>query len=62
MKGLTSLQRVGRALRKSEGKSKAMIVDFYDADNGMLERHSKARLKTYRKESEFEIKEHIDVN
>ena len=57
-----TVQRVGRALRKSEGKSKAMIVDFYDADNGMLERHSKARLKTYRKESEFEIKEHIDVN
>ena len=57
-----TVQRVGRALRKSEGKNKAMIIDFYDADRGMLERHSKARLKTYKKESEFEIKDHIDVN
>ena len=57
-----TVQRVGRALRKSEGKSKAMIIDFYDADNGMLERHSKARLKTYKKESEFEIKAIIDVD
>ena len=55
-----TVQRVGRALRKAEGKHKATIIDFYDADNGMLERHSKARLKTYKKESEFEIKEIID--
>jgi superfamily II DNA or RNA helicase len=57
-----TVQRVGRALRKSEGKSKAMIIDFYDADNGMLERHSKARLKTYKKESEFEINPIIEVD
>ena len=57
-----TVQRVGRALRKSEGKSKAVIIDFMDADGGMLQRHSKARLKTYRKESEFEIKDIIDVN
>ena len=57
-----TVQRVGRALRKAEGKSEAVIIDFMDADGGMLQRHSKARLKTYRKESEFEIKEIIDVN
>jgi len=50
-----TIQRVGRALRKSKGKEIARIIDFYDADNGMLERHSKARLKTYKQEAEFEI-------
>ena len=57
-----TVQRVGRALRKSEGKSKAMIIDFMDADGGMLQRHSKARLKTYKKESEFDIKPIIEIN
>jgi superfamily II DNA or RNA helicase len=51
-----TIQRVGRALRKSKGKHIARIIDFYDADNGMLERHSKARMTTYKKEREFEIK------
>lgn len=57
-----TVQRVGRALRKSKNKDKAMIIDFYDCDNGMLERHSKARLKTYKKESEFEINPIIEVD
>jgi len=50
-----TIQRVGRALRKAKGKEEAKIIDFYDADKGMLERHSKARLRTYKKEAEFTI-------
>ena len=50
-----TVQRVGRALRTAQGKQVARIVDFYDADNGILQRHSRARLRTYKKEEEFEI-------
>ena len=50
-----TVQRVGRALRKSGDKKEARIIDFYDNDNGMLLRHSKARLRTYKKEEEFQV-------
>ena len=57
-----TVQRVGRALRKAEGKETAKIIDFYDNDNGILLRHSKARLKTYRKEEEFQIEPLKEAN
>jgi len=49
------IQKAGRALRKSTGKRKAHIIDFYDNDSGMLLRHSKSRLKAYKEETEFII-------
>lgn len=52
-----SLQRVGRALRKTSTKDNVVIVDFMDMFNPTLYRHSRARLSTYRTESEFEIEE-----
>jgi superfamily II DNA or RNA helicase len=48
------LQRAGRVLTRHEGKEKAIIVDFYISDNGVLERHSKERMKLY-DENAFEI-------
>ena len=41
-------QRVGRALRTEAGKKEAIIVDFYDDDNGYLVKHSKQRIEVYK--------------
>lgn len=42
-----TLQRVGRSLRKMEGKEKAMIFDFTDSGNKYTEKHSKIRKNHY---------------
>ena len=47
---IRALQRLGRALRKTDTKREVVIYDFYDATNRYLERHSKARIDAYRKE------------
>ncbi len=52
--GLRVLQRIGRALRKSPGKEKATIHDFYDTGNRIMESHSIARQRACKKEG-FEI-------
>jgi superfamily II DNA or RNA helicase len=57
-----TVQRIGRALRTSKGKALATIIDFYDKDNGMLERHSKARMRVYKSEPSFNLKKVIDVD
>lgn len=49
------IQRLGRGLRKEQGKDRVEVIDFYDLDPKVLERHSKARLKTW-KEQGFEPK------
>ena len=48
------LQRIGRGLRRKEGSNTVHILDFYDSDDKHLEKHSKERLKIYRKEG-FEL-------
>lgn len=50
-----ALQRIGRVIRKFEGKKNAVVVDFMD-NCKYLKNHSQARLKIYRSESEFNIK------
>lgn len=50
-----SIQRVGRALRKTSTKDNALIVDFMDISNRTLLRQSRDRLKAYSTESEFRI-------
>lgn len=50
-----ALQRIGRVIRKHEGKSNAIVIDFYD-NCKFLREHSKARLKIYKTESAFKIK------
>lgn len=52
---LKSIQRVGRSLRKMDGKTKVLIIDFWDNCNKYLLKHSKKRLQTYQKEG-FDIK------
>jgi superfamily II DNA or RNA helicase len=48
-------QRVGRALRTSDGKLNAVVIDFFDKDGGFLQKHSVDRRKTY-EELGFNIK------
>jgi superfamily II DNA or RNA helicase len=48
------LQRIGRGLRRKEGENVVNILDFYDSDGKYLEKHSKERIKIYKKEG-FEI-------
>jgi len=51
-----ALQRIGRALRPFEGKTKATIYDFMDSAK-YLSTHSRARKRIYKTEDEFIIKE-----
>ncbi len=41
------LQKIGRALRRPEGKEKALIIDFQDWFNPILLKHSLARQKIF---------------
>ncbi|QOY37625.1 DEAD/DEAH box helicase [Anaerobacillus isosaccharinicus] len=42
-------QEVGRIMRPYEGKGKAVVYDFVDVKNGMLEYQAQKRIKTYEK-------------
>jgi superfamily II DNA or RNA helicase len=46
---IKTIQRVGRALRLSDKKTEATIVDFMDTSCHHLKKHSEARIKTYEK-------------
>jgi superfamily II DNA or RNA helicase len=50
-----ALQRVGRIIRKYEGKKQAIVVDFIDNATYLLN-HSKARYKIYKSEAGFDVK------
>lgn len=50
-----TLQRIGRVIRRSEGKKDAIVVDFLD-DARYLEKHSAARVAVYETEPSFRIK------
>ncbi len=43
------VQRTGRGMRPFEGKEKCRVFDFMDLSHNMLQKHSKARLKYYKK-------------
>lgn len=43
------VQRTGRGMRPFEGKQKCRIFDFMDLSHEMLTRHSKSRLRYYKK-------------
>lgn len=49
------IQKIGRVLRASPGKEVAEVWDFYDEDGSMCEKHSKARLKVYKREGKYEV-------
>lgn len=46
----SAIQKLGRGLRKAEGKEYLDFYDFYDSTNRYLESHSKERIKTYKRE------------
>lgn len=49
-----ALQRIGRVVRKSPGKTSATVLEFFD-DCKYLRNHSLARMKVYSSEPSFEI-------
>lgn len=50
-----ALQRIGRVIRRKEGKTNAVVLDFYD-NCKYLREHSQARYKIYSTEPGFKIK------
>lgn len=54
-KGRGVIQKIGRVLRKSKYKDNAIIIDFYDKDNSTLQKHSKKRLRAYKRPKAFDI-------
>jgi superfamily II DNA or RNA helicase len=53
--GTDTMQLVGRALRKAEGKDAATIIDFIDNAHVSLQRNSFARMKRLKNESQFTV-------
>lgn len=53
--GTDTMQLVGRALRKADGKDAATIVDFIDNQHVTLQRNSLARMKRLKNESQFTV-------
>lgn len=48
---IAAIQRIGRGMRTDEGRKGTFEVwEIYDKDGGFLERHSKERVRAYRKE------------
>lgn len=47
---ISALQRIGRGMRKAEGKDTFEVWDFDDVGNKWLERHSKERKRAYLRE------------
>lgn len=47
---IASLQKIGRGMRIAKDKTTFQVWDFFDADGGLLERHSRRRAETYESE------------
>lgn len=46
---IETTQKLGRGLRRDEGKEKVLVFDFYDLGNKFCHRHSESRITTYKK-------------
>lgn len=44
---IAAIQKVGRGMRKAEGKTEVKVYDFNDEGNNWLERHTRQRIKSY---------------
>lgn len=44
---IRTVQRLGRAIRANDGKTRAIVYDLWDEHNGMLYRHVRKRLRQY---------------
>lgn len=51
---VSTVQRIGRGLRRKEGGEGLLVVDYFTLGNNYLEKHDKARLKTYETEDIFD--------
>jgi superfamily II DNA or RNA helicase len=47
---IRSIQRLGRGLRRADNKTAVEVIDFYDLNPKILEKHSKERLGTWEDE------------
>lgn len=54
-----TIQRM-RNMTPSEGKTRSLMIDFWDDTNVYLRKHSRARLKTYKSESAFRVEQMWD--
>ena len=49
------MQRIGRVIRRADGKEKAIVVEFFD-NCKYLREHSESRIKVYESEPGFKMK------
>jgi superfamily II DNA or RNA helicase len=52
---VAAYQAIGRTLRLSDGKDKAIIVDVFDNNVKYLESHANSRMSVYAKESKYKL-------
>ena len=50
---VSTVQRIGRGLRVKDGGEELVVVDYFTLGNKYLEKHDKARFKTYENEDFF---------
>lgn len=50
---VSTVQRIGRGLRVKSGDEELVVVDYFTRGNKYLEKHDRARLKTYEQEDFF---------
>jgi len=50
---VSTVQRIGRGLRKKDGERELLVVDYFTLGNKYMEKHDKQRLKTYEAEDFF---------
>jgi superfamily II DNA or RNA helicase len=55
---VTTVQRIGRGLRQKADGEELVVVDYFTKGNTYLEKHDRARLKTYHDEEIFNEIEH----
>jgi len=59
---VSTVQRIGRGLRVKDGGEELLVVDYFTLGNKYLEKHDKARLKTYEEEAFFQEIKITDVD
>lgn len=58
---VSTVQRIGRGLRKKDEERELLVVDYFTLGNKYMEKHDKQRLKTYENEDFFYQIDIIDV-
>lgn len=58
---VSTVQRIGRGLRKKDGERELLVVDYHTLGNKYMEKHDKQRLRTYENEDFFYQIDIVDV-